>query len=93
MVKKLQTHLVHGDEVTTQRYFRTSKEFYDTALFHLEAWNKHNEDLSKLRCLLLDKVPIRQHFDNVIDLPFLECEVLTVKPEELMMNTLSYAVI
>jgi hypothetical protein len=42
-----------------QRYFRTSKELYDTALSYLEAWNKHNEDLSKLSYLLLDEVPTR----------------------------------
>jgi hypothetical protein len=41
--------------MTMQRYFRTSKEFYDTALPYLEARIKHNEDLQNLSCLLLDK--------------------------------------
>jgi hypothetical protein len=50
----------------SQRYLRTSKEFYNTALFYLKAWNKHNEDLSKLGCLLLGKVPTREHFANAI---------------------------
>jgi hypothetical protein len=68
MVKKLLTNLVQDGEMTMQRYFRTSKEFYNTALSHLEVWSKQNEDLSKLSCLLLDKVPTKENFDNVIDL-------------------------
>jgi hypothetical protein len=28
-------------------YFKTSEEFYDTDLSHLEAWNKLNEELIK----------------------------------------------
>jgi hypothetical protein len=65
-----------------ERYFKTSKEFYDTALSYFEAWNKHNEDLLKLSCLLLDMVPTRENFDSVIDLLSSECEVLTVNPDE-----------
>jgi hypothetical protein len=83
MVKKLLTDLVQDGEMTKQRYFRTSKEFYDTALSYLEAWNKHIEDLPTLGCLLLDKVPTRKIFDNVIDLLSSECEVLTVNADEL----------
>jgi hypothetical protein len=67
MVKMLLIDLVQDGEMTIQRYFRTSKEFYDTALSYLEARNKHNEDLQKLNCLLLDQVPIRENYD-VIDL-------------------------
>jgi hypothetical protein len=39
------TDLVQYGEMTMQSFFRISKEFYDTALSYLEAWNKHNEDL------------------------------------------------
>jgi hypothetical protein len=56
MVKTLLTDLVQDGEMTMQRYFRTSKEFYDTAFSYSEAWNKHNEDLSKFSCLVLDKM-------------------------------------
>jgi hypothetical protein len=66
-----------------QRYFKTSKEFYVAALSYLEVWNKHNEDLSKLRYLLFDKVSIREIFNNVIDLLSSECEVLSVNPDGL----------
>jgi hypothetical protein len=55
IVKKLPTYLAQDGEMTVQRYFRTSKEFYDTALSYLEAWNKQNEALSKLSCLPLDR--------------------------------------
>jgi hypothetical protein len=67
VVKMLLTDLVHDGEMMMQRYFRTTKEFYDTALSYLEGWNKHNEDLHKLSCLLLDNVPKRENSD-VIDL-------------------------
>jgi hypothetical protein len=40
--------IVEEVEVTMERYFRTSKEFYDAALSYLEARNKHSENLSKL---------------------------------------------
>jgi hypothetical protein len=50
------TDLVQDVDMAVERYFRTSYEFYDTALSYLEAWNKQNEDLSKLSSLLLDKV-------------------------------------
>jgi hypothetical protein len=56
MVKKLLTDLVLDGVMTMQRYFRTPKEFYVTALSYLEAWNKQNEDLIQLICLLLGKV-------------------------------------
>jgi hypothetical protein len=58
------------------------KLFYDTALSYLAVWNKHNKDLSRLNCLLLDKVSTRENFDNVIDLLSSKCEVLTVNPDE-----------
>jgi hypothetical protein len=76
-VKRLLTDLVQGGEMTSQRYFRISKEVYDTALSYLDAWNNHNEDLSTLNCLLWGKVPIKENFDNVIDLLSSECKVLT----------------
>jgi hypothetical protein len=78
--------------MTRQIYFRTSKEVYDIALSYLEAWNKRNEVLSKLICLVLDKAPTRWKFDNVIDLLPSEFEVLTVLTNVLM-NTLIYVVI
>jgi hypothetical protein len=83
MVKKLLTDIVQDGEMTMKRYFRTSKEIYDTALSYLEAWNRHNEDLSRLNCLLLGKLPIREHSDNAIDLLSSKCEVLTANPDEL----------
>jgi hypothetical protein len=47
MVKKY--YLVQDGEMTMQRYFRASKEFYDTVfLSYLEAWNNHNKDIFKL---------------------------------------------
>jgi hypothetical protein len=79
---KLLTDPLHDGELTLLGYFRTSKEFCNTALYCFEAWNKHNEDLLKLSCLLLDKVPTRKYFDKVIDLQSSECEVLTVNPDE-----------
>jgi hypothetical protein len=82
-VKKLLTDLVQDGEMAMPRYFRTLKEFYDAALSYLEAWNKHNEDLSKLSYLLLDKVPTRENFDLVIDLLSSKCDVLTVSRDEL----------
>jgi hypothetical protein len=82
MVKKLLTDLVQDGEMTMQMYFRTSKEFYDTALSYSEARNKHSENLSKLSCLILDKVLTREFFDNVIDLLSSECEVLTLNPDK-----------
>jgi hypothetical protein len=75
-VKRLLNDLLQGGEMTLQRYFRTSKDVYDTALSYLHAWNKHNEDLSTFNCLLYGKVSTRENVDNVIDLLSLECEVL-----------------
>jgi hypothetical protein len=62
--------------MTMQRYFGTSKEFYVAALSYLDAWNKRNEDLSILSCLLLEKVHTKEHFGNLIVLLPSECEVL-----------------
>jgi hypothetical protein len=45
-----------------EKIFQNIKRTYDTALSYLEAWNKHNEDLPKLSCRLLDKVPTRGQF-------------------------------
>jgi hypothetical protein len=45
--------------------------------------NKRNTDLSTLNNLLLDTVPTRETFDNIIDLLFSECEVLTANPDKL----------
>jgi hypothetical protein len=45
--------------MTIERYFRTSEEFNGSAFYYLKAWNKHNDDLFKLICLLLDEVPTR----------------------------------
>jgi hypothetical protein len=74
MVKKLRTVLVQDAEMTMQRYFRTPKEFYDTALSYLEPGNKHSEDLLKLNCPRLDKVPTREISNDVNDLLSSECE-------------------
>jgi hypothetical protein len=65
-----------------KKYFRTSKEFYDTALTYLKAWNKHSGDLLKLSCLLLDKVLTGENFDNVIDPLSSKCEGFAVKPND-----------
>jgi hypothetical protein len=66
-------------EVAMERYFRTSKEFYDAAISYLGARNKHSEDLSNLSILLFW---IRWNFGNKIDLLFSEFEVLAVSPYE-----------
>jgi hypothetical protein len=83
MEKKLLTDLVQDGVMTMKRYFGTSKEFNDTALSYFEAWNRHNEDLSRLKWLLLSKLLIREHSDNAIDLLSSKCEVLTANPDEL----------
>jgi hypothetical protein len=92
IVKKLLTDLVQYSEMTMQSYSRTSKEFHDSALSYLEAWNKR-EDLSKFSCLLLDKVPTREYSDNVIDLLSSECEILTINPNELFDECTMYVII
>lgn len=51
-----------------ESYFETSREFYDTALSHLEAQNKTSEDLSDLSSFLLNWVPFGDKFDEAIDL-------------------------
>jgi hypothetical protein len=65
-------------EMTMQKYFTTSKEFYNSALSYLEVYNKDNENFSNLICLLLNKVPSWESFDNVIEQMSSGCEVLTV---------------
>jgi hypothetical protein len=37
VVKRLLTDLVKDGEMSMESYFETSREFYDTALSHLEA--------------------------------------------------------
>jgi hypothetical protein len=85
VVKKLLSYVRDG-EMTMRRYFRTSKEYFDTSLTYLEVRNKNNENVSKLSCLLLDIVVTREHFDRVIDVLFSECEVLIVNPNELFIE-------
>jgi hypothetical protein len=78
MVKFL-TDVLQDVEMTIQRYFRTSKEFYDTALSYLEAWNKVKWGF----IVVEDKVPTEWNFENATDLLSSEFEVLTVNPDEL----------
>jgi predicted ABC-type ATPase len=93
MVKNLLSDSEQDDKMTMRSYFRTLKEFYETALCYLEAWNKHNENLLKWSCCLLDKVSTWENSDNVIDLLSLECEILTINTDEISLNTLIYAII
>jgi hypothetical protein len=93
MVKNLLTDLKQDGKMTMQSYFRTLKEFYETALCYLQAWNKHNENLSKLNCCLLDKVPTWENSDNALDLLSSECEILTINSDKISLNTLIYAII
>jgi hypothetical protein len=65
---------------TMQRYFRTSKEFYPIQRHGIGG---HNEDLSRLNSLLLDKLPTREHLDNAVNLLSSKCEVSSVNPNEL----------
>jgi hypothetical protein len=93
MVKNLLTDLEQDGKMTMQSYFRTLKDFYETALCYLEAWNKLNENLSKMSCCLLDKVPTRVNLDNVIDLLTSECDILTINTDEISLNILIYMII
>jgi hypothetical protein len=87
------TDLEQDGKMTMKSYFKTSKEFYETALCYLEAWNKHNEILSKLSCCLLDKAPTWENSDNVIDLLSSECEIVTINTNQISLKTLIYAII
>ena len=66
-----------------ESYFKTSREFCNTALSYLEVWNKNNEDVSNLSFFLLNVVPSREKFDIAIDLLSSECQVLTINRDEL----------
>lgn len=83
MVKEQLTNLVNDGNMTIESYFETSKEFYDTALSYLKAWNKNNEDLSNLSFFLLNQIPLRENFDMAIDLLSSECQILNINCDEL----------
>ena len=79
----LLTDLVNNGEMTMESYFKTSIEFYDTALSYLETWNENNKDVSNVRFFLLNAVPSREKFDTAINLLSSECPVLTINRDEL----------
>ncbi|XP_071038982.1 uncharacterized protein [Parasteatoda tepidariorum] len=83
VVKPELTKLIAENIITEDSYLETSKEFYEAAISYLEAWNDNNDDMSDLKCLLLDCKPSRSEFDEAVLSLSSKCAILNVNSDDL----------